>query len=400
MLRRIRFWLLVASALVTACGSGTVPAPADAQGGEVVCSPITDTACCVGGVISGKPCVTDGKITCPDGGFACSTMGGIGSCAKTCGVDGLGDGSDSADDDATTDVVDVADTADVADSGDAPDGGPCDSFVYIDFPCQSETVCVGNRHVRHDHTMSCEENGYDPKCCSGASCAQGAVEACPDGTLCFGNGWDQGCQPANCGGPGGALCPIGQTCQMPQGSCDPAVTMGVCTSATNLPACVTCESDCAGEATHCEGGKIVQCEEVGGCLKVSAFECPTGKVCVAGGQCVPPTGIAGLPCGGGGACTNGTQCVGASGSSAGLCSMPCAKCSGGTCTPLPGGCAGFGPGGDGQCVGPLAGAPGTPPMCAIPCTAKGECPAGLACQTVPTPFGGPSWPACLPFGGP
>ncbi len=170
------------------------------------CTYWTDTACCQDGVVYHTICfgMDNGKLTWPAGAFACNMIGGPNSCAETCGLDGVGDGLDAADESALTDVADVPDV------GDAPDAGPCDGFVYIDFPCQSETVCVGNHHVRRDHTMSCEENGYDPKCCSGASCAEGAVEACPVGRLCIGAGWDQGCKTTDCGGPGGAPCPNGK----------------------------------------------------------------------------------------------------------------------------------------------------------------------------------------------
>ena len=75
---------------------------------DVTCYPVSDTACCLNGVLSGNPCVLDGKVTCPGGGVACSTMGGSNSCTVKCGAD-------LADD--TADVPDVADTADVQEVG-------------------------------------------------------------------------------------------------------------------------------------------------------------------------------------------------------------------------------------------------------------------------------------------
>ncbi len=96
--------LVVATA---ACGQKVVadqPAladttDADSLDAEVFCSQVTDTACCLQGAVSyDMPCVVDGKIICPNGGFSCNMMGGEDSeCARTCGADVQGDGSDAPD---------------------------------------------------------------------------------------------------------------------------------------------------------------------------------------------------------------------------------------------------------------------------------------------------------------
>ena len=52
------------------------------------CLPVTDMACCVGGVISGAPCSLNAVLVCPNGGFPCGMMGGTASeCHQKCGAD-------------------------------------------------------------------------------------------------------------------------------------------------------------------------------------------------------------------------------------------------------------------------------------------------------------------------
>lgn len=297
-------------------------------------------------------------------------------------------------------------TVDAVDAGEQPDGedvGPCpNGFINIDFPCSKDFECLGNTTFRTNTTLNCEQNGYDPKCCSGMTCQQGGPQACPDGTLCIDNtGWGlSACMTKNCGGPGGATCAAGYTCRLPAGSCDPAVTMGVCVtsdSVAGLPPCVSCTDDCVDEGSHCEGGQIVQCKEVGGCFKKFSFPCTTQPVCAGAGLCLPKDGWLGGPCGAGGTCGafEPYDCVGGG---SGLCTKSCATCSGGTCNVIVNGCEGFGPGGDGQCVGPLSVSGKQIAVCAIPCTKKGECPSTLACTLVNNLYQGKSTPMCLPVG--
>ncbi len=293
-------------------------------------------------------------------------------------------------------AIDAAgDAPSLAGDGDA-NGDGCE-ILFIDFPCSKGFECLGNTTFRKNTTLSCQDLGYDPKCCSGAMCQQGGVQECPANMLCV-KQWNSGaCVAKNCGGPGGASCPAGEFCMLPAGVCDPSVAMGVCMSdsvAVDLPPCVTCESDC--ETTHCEEGKIAQCLEVGGCLKTKLITCPEGKLCAGEGQCLPPTtSLQAMPCSPDDLCSNGSQCLAAASDSSGLCSKPCGTCSGGSCQPVSNACSGFGPGADGACVGPFAIGGQQVPVCAMACTAKGQCPAGLTCKTVPTPFGGAPFAACL-----
>lgn len=317
---------------------------------------------------------------------------------------------DTVSPDATVDAL--PDTVADVPPDSAPDSGPdndaqpetadvlCpNGFVSIDFPCQQEFECLGNYTFRKNKTRSCQDEGYDPKCCSGATCQFGGVESCPADSLCVQGSWGNGaCLPKNCGGPGGASCPAGETCLPPHGSCDSTVTKGVCVQdafAAGLPACVTCESDCAGESVYCDDGKGAICKEVGGCFKVESFNCSPDKVCAGSGLCVPPTGGQGMPCGPAGQCTKGSQCLGAGASAPGYCSKPCGTCGGGTCIPLGNGCMGFGPDGDGQCAGPVKIGSQEVPVCAMPCTAKGQCPAGLVCKTVALALQSGTFAACL-----
>jgi hypothetical protein len=310
---------------------------------------------------------------------------------------GLPDGTDALGSD-TPDAIDSTDEPDTPDVPDSADVKCPNGYVFIDFPCKDEFTCVGNFHFRKDKSLTCQDNGYDPACCSGATCQMGAVQACPPNSLCLASSSSSGkCQPFDCGGPGGSPCPIGQTCRTPQGSCDPAITKGVCvpdSTAAQLPACVTCTSDCTVEGFSCKAGQMVTCQEVGGCLKASANTCPSGKTCAPGGQCLPTTGYAGMPCGPGGTCSGQQTCQGASATSPGLCAPACGTCSGATCQPIINACTGFGPTGEAACVGPFPGQ--GVPVCAMACPVVGECPLGLSCQTVTSAFFGQPKAVCLP----
>jgi len=149
---------------------------------------------------------------------------------------------EAAGDDGADETPGATDTMDRSDAdGSGLDACP-EGFIFIDFPCDKEVVCTGAYTYQNYKTAGCLDLGYDPHCCSGATCLQGAIEDCPEGTLCVRSGaqWlDDACAPADCGGPGGPLCPEGQFCERPEDTCDTNLA-GVCLDASG------CFDPCAG----------------------------------------------------------------------------------------------------------------------------------------------------------
>ncbi len=155
------------------------------------CMPVTDMACCVGGVVAGAPCMLNGVLVCSNGGFACGMMGGSGSeCAKSCGAD-------------------VA----IADTPDTTPVGTCPASPGIGATCSSAgLVC-----------------NYGEECCCG-KCYPSTV------CTCDGKGW--GCYATD-------------ACMLPPGSCDDATSLDtsgkVCSADSACGAgsfCKTATSQC------------------------------------------------------------------------------------------------------------------------------------------------------------
>lgn len=159
---------------------------------------------------------------CGSGGDPAGDLGSLDSGLADPGEDpgGLGDpGGDVPDGDAP-------DRDGVEQDTRCPDG-----FVFIDFPCMSRWRCDGPRAYRDLRHVSCLDAGYDPECCSGASCDEGEPVACPEGTLCVDTAnysppdHPDPCRPLDCGRPEDLPCPAEDFCATAPGECGAA---GVC----------------------------------------------------------------------------------------------------------------------------------------------------------------------------
>ena len=123
--------------------------------------------------------------------------------------------------------------------------------MWIDFPCQKEFTCWDDLNYATTKTQTCADLGYDPQCCSGATCKGGGGGKCAADELCIQNvsdgfGQNDACLKRNCGGPGGASCPQGQVCQLASHQCDVAANTGVCVTPPGGCNYTTCSgSDCA-----------------------------------------------------------------------------------------------------------------------------------------------------------
>jgi hypothetical protein len=146
------------------------------------------------------------------------------------GGEGGGDAADAPSDAAPDAAADPG-------GGDVPDAAgvdafACDSFVNIDFPCDREFRCTDATHHVPLHTVSCQEAGYDPRCCGGGGCEERPEAACGEGFLCI-DGAAQPCTPGECGRPGDPPCPgMGTFCRTPLGQCDGPLG-GLCTAAAD-----------------------------------------------------------------------------------------------------------------------------------------------------------------------
>ena len=102
--------------------------------------------------------------------------------------------------------LDAASTTD--ETGNAPEV-VCDSFIFVDFPCSKERVCVSAAEYQQFETVPCGEE-FSEACCSGASCESVGIFPCPEGSHCVESGdghEDDQCLPdANC--PGGPIATV------------------------------------------------------------------------------------------------------------------------------------------------------------------------------------------------
>lgn len=157
-----------------------------------------------------------------------------------------------------------ADTADVRPSdveppdpgiADLPDADvaadPCPGgMIFIDFPCDRSWRCIDSGTYIPMQTVTCEDEGFDPMCCSGAGCRELEPVACPPGTLCVDGAGRTPCAPLDCGGDFGAECgKPDDLCELPTGACDAASAAGVCVGRTDC----TWYWDYPGWVCGCDG---------------------------------------------------------------------------------------------------------------------------------------------------
>lgn len=140
--------------------------------------------------------------------------------------------ADASHDDGVTESVDVFPADDNADARDESDSDlRCpEGFIYIDFPCSSWYRCEDDYNYRKQMNLGCADVGFDPECCSGATCTDLEIVACPEGTLCVeprpgGRPHGEPCRTIQCGGIEDPECPERTFCERPAGQCD---GRGVC----------------------------------------------------------------------------------------------------------------------------------------------------------------------------
>ena len=129
-------------------------------------------------------------------------------------------------------ATDVEDTKD-ADCGwfsHCTDTGGCpNGHMNIDFPCAVQQVCSNETDYSSFKTIGCAEAGYDPKCCSGATCKSTGGGVCPQGQLCSSFSYMGGaasCSAPNCAS--NADCGSDTYCLRPRGQCQASGKNGVC----------------------------------------------------------------------------------------------------------------------------------------------------------------------------
>lgn len=220
---------------------------------------------------------------------------------------------------------------------------------------------------------------------AGAACTEAKTTPCPQGCSA-----PFVCDPADdlckCGGPGGAVCTTGETCEPALRSCLAA----------------TCESGCAAPLVCGEGG-LCRCGSPSGPVCAEGEECsPFGRcevrsrcegvVCAPGMTCDPASGT--CTCGpGGDTCGERERCIDAT-----CVTDPClgVSCSGGNaCDPTDGLCKCGGAGGA-VCASGEACAPGEA-RCVRSSRCDGvTCGAGDACDPADglCKCGGPGGPVC------
>lgn len=116
-----------------------------------------------------------------------------------------------------------SDWLDVADS----DAFQCDAVIAIDGPCIRPFRCTDAKHYIRLETRSCGDQGFDPRCCMGAGCAELPGGECPDGTLCL-ESMEAPCVPIDCGRLGDPSCPgTDEYCARPPAECGASLG-GVC----------------------------------------------------------------------------------------------------------------------------------------------------------------------------
>jgi hypothetical protein len=167
-----------------------------------------------------------------------------------------------------------------ADPGDlrCPDG-----VVMIDFPCWKQLECIDRTRYHAGKTMWCEDLGYDPECCGGATCQYLPDGECADDEVCVpSDSGDDRCLPKDCGGALGAICPGLEFCDLPTGECDVAASEGICTERPAKCGDYPCDTPNCPFECGCDGRTYgSRCERLR--ARVSLFE---------DGPCCDPSRIA------------------------------------------------------------------------------------------------------------